>query len=311
MMTDAAPSTEPTESAQPVDAAAATAEVDPAPASEPVHTSDAEPDTEDTRTARQKILDHFEDSEGDQTVTQIMVGTGLNRNLTDSTLSRAVDAGLVERVGQGLYRRAPPRATPVLPAIPEEARRASDGRTFGEWLQWLRSWDQGDPWRGPGEAPDQDGSLVPLDVLIPWRAEKNVRVERLAQDIALLEQLLEATGGNIVKSDALADLRPIHVMLASEIPLDRIISVIKGKHDRRCFPANPPLTSWSDLFKPVAEDHARFVLARRMVARWEERLASPSAKTRNAPPVQRALSEVPATPRRKSLWALPSSPDRG
>jgi hypothetical protein len=192
----------------------------------------------------------------------------------------------------------------VLPAIPEEAQRASDGRTLGEWLQWLRSWDQGDPWCGPGEAPDQDGSLVPLDVLIQWRAEKNVRAEQLAHDLALLERLLEATGGNIVKSDALADIRPIHLMLASEIPLDRIISVIKCKHDRRCFPGNPPLTSWSDLFKPVAEDHARFVLARRMVERWQGRLVSPSAKTRNAPPVQRALSVAPATPRRKSLWAL-------
>jgi hypothetical protein len=38
-----------------------------------------------------------------------MQGTGLNRNLADSTLSRAVDAGPVERVRQGLYRLAPPQ----------------------------------------------------------------------------------------------------------------------------------------------------------------------------------------------------------
>ena len=38
-----------------------------------------------------------------------MQGTGLNRNLADSTLSRAVDAGPVERVRQGLYRLPPPK----------------------------------------------------------------------------------------------------------------------------------------------------------------------------------------------------------
>jgi hypothetical protein len=262
-----------------------------------------DPAERDTRTARQRILNYFENSEGNQTVQQIMVGCAVSRNLADSTLSRMVDAGLVERVGKGRYRRARARA-PELPSASEQSESASDGRALDEWLGWLRSWDQGNPWRGPGEAPDQDGSLVPLDVLIRWRAEKNVRAEQQAKDLALLQRLLEATGGNILKSDALADLRPVHIMLASEIPLDRIVSVIKGKHDLRCFPGNPPLSSWADLFKPVAEEHARFVVARRMVARWEERLASPSAKTRNAPPVQRALSEVPAAPRRKSLWAM-------
>jgi hypothetical protein len=101
-------------------------------------------------------------------------------------------------------------------------------------VEWLRSWDQGNPWCGPGGAPDQDGSLVPLDVLIRWKAEKNVIAQRQAKDAALLDKILTATGGNFERTAALPDLRPIHVMLASEIPLDRILTVIRGKHDRRC-----------------------------------------------------------------------------
>jgi hypothetical protein len=243
MMTDAAPSTDqPAESVQPVEAAAATAEVDTVPAVELVHTADAEPETEDTRTARQKILDHFQDTEGAQTAAQIMAGTGLNRNLTDSTLSRAVDAGLIERVGQGLYRRVPPKAKPELPSTFEQAEWA-DGRALDEWLGWLRSWDQGNPWRGPGDAPDQDGSLVALDVLIRWRAEKNVKAEQQAQDLVLLERLLDATGGNFVRSDALADLRAIKLMIASDIARrpDRLgdPDLVRGRRPHDRFPVRP------------------------------------------------------------------------
>jgi hypothetical protein len=51
-----------------------------------------------------------------------MAGTGLNPNLTDSTLSRAVDVCLVERLGQGLYRLAPPKVAPQLPPAPDQVK---------------------------------------------------------------------------------------------------------------------------------------------------------------------------------------------
>jgi hypothetical protein len=86
-------------------------EAAPAPDAEPVPGATPTPEAappepaEDgvAKTARERIIDHFADSDDpDQTVQQIMAGTGLNRNLADSTLSRAVDAGLIERVGQAL-----------------------------------------------------------------------------------------------------------------------------------------------------------------------------------------------------------------
>ena len=69
-MTDTIATEVPTEPVQPIPEAAAPSA--PAP--------DVEPDeTPDTRTAREKVLSHLEDTEGPQTVAQIMQGTGLDR----------------------------------------------------------------------------------------------------------------------------------------------------------------------------------------------------------------------------------------
>jgi hypothetical protein len=272
-----------------VEAAATTAEVDTAPAAEPVHTADVEPDTDDTRTARQKILDHFEDSEGDQTVTQIMVGTGLNRNLTDSTLSRAVDAGLVERVGQGLYRRAPPKPPRALPPEFDPGKQLLDGRSFDDWMELVERW-----WADPstwdietlGPYPFSDGNLVPMNVFVAFKHRLEKRQAQVAEDVALLERLLEATGGNIVKSDELADIRPLKLMIASDISVERIVSVTETRYAA----GGPPIVSWAELFQPVAEDHALHVLAPRLVERWKGRPTS--ADTGASPTVRRAMAKA-------------------
>jgi hypothetical protein len=50
--------------------------------------ADVDIETEDTRTARQRILDHLEDTEGPRHVTAICTGTGLDRSVVDPVLSR-------------------------------------------------------------------------------------------------------------------------------------------------------------------------------------------------------------------------------
>jgi len=102
------------------DTAAAQAPSEPVSLAPPE--ADAEPEAAPEKTARERVIDHLTDSEGDQTIAQIMQGTGLDRGLVDSTLCRAVQRGLVERVGQALYKLAPPKPKP-----PTEARTAAAG----------------------------------------------------------------------------------------------------------------------------------------------------------------------------------------
>ena len=59
---------------------------------------------------RQGVLDHLVDSEGPQTVAQIIAGLGnYSRGTIESAIKREFDAGRIERVAPGTYRLAPPR----------------------------------------------------------------------------------------------------------------------------------------------------------------------------------------------------------
>src|SRR5260370_28621863 len=115
-MSDTATGEAPAEAAPPEAAAA------PAP--------ETEPETDDTRTAREKVLDHFADSEGDQTVTQIIEGTGLSRNTAEQAIYRAVQSGQLERVAQGTYRLAPPK-----PLAPSRNSHTDEG-----WVTLIVVW---------------------------------------------------------------------------------------------------------------------------------------------------------------------------
>jgi DNA-binding IclR family transcriptional regulator len=69
---------------------------------------EAEAETDDTRTARQKVIDHLTDTEGEQTVAEIIQGTGLIRNTAEQAIFRAVQSEQIERTAPGTYRLAPP-----------------------------------------------------------------------------------------------------------------------------------------------------------------------------------------------------------
>jgi predicted transcriptional regulator len=187
----------------------------------------ADVETEDTRTARQRILDHLEDTvdHGPQHISAIMQGTGLNRNQVDSTISRMVTAGLVERAGEkgdAQYQLAPPKPVPDPVPTPAETPRA-DGISLAQLVLWLHSWANGGPWEGPGKPPDRKtgiivaggGCLVPLPAWSTFLGERDALEKQRETDGALRARLVAVAFGNVHPRARLDDMKAIRIMLAS------------------------------------------------------------------------------------------------
>jgi hypothetical protein len=62
----------------------------------------------------------------------------------------------------------------------------------------------------------------------------------------VLEQLLLAANHNVVPGEGIEDVGPVKVMLESGIKLDDVLYTLKGKVDRRAYPKNRALASWSE-----------------------------------------------------------------
>src|SRR5258708_29990092 len=97
-----------------------------------------EVETEDNRAARQKVLDHLTDSEGPQTVAEIIQGTGLIRNTAEQAIFRAVQAGQIERTAPGTYKLAAPK--PPRPPSPEPPPPSPAGHTDEAWIARIEAW---------------------------------------------------------------------------------------------------------------------------------------------------------------------------
>lgn len=97
---------------------AATEVAEPAPPA-----PEAEPD--DTRSARERVIDHLTDSEGPQSVEQILAGTGLNRNACEQAIFRAKKAEQIIWVEPAVYALAPPKPLPS----------SRNGHSNEEWLR--------------------------------------------------------------------------------------------------------------------------------------------------------------------------------
>jgi hypothetical protein len=256
----------------------------PAPETEP------EVESEDNRTAREKVLDHFADCDDpDQSVAQIIQGTGLSRNTCEQAIFRAVQSEQLQRVSQGVYRLAPPK--PPSPPKPEPPSR--NGHTNDEWIARIEAW-QANPatWNEEdGPPPNDPNHRIPLDVVGRFKdrqareakeaaaskqeaADAALRDQQEAEDFKLLDALLTACNGNYSRTAALADPRPIHVILASGVPVEDIITTIRCKVDRRSYPKNQTIGSWSEpwFLKAVAEQYARWVLVPRLVEKWRGRI---------------------------------------
>src|SRR5262249_3565033 len=94
--------------------------------------------------------------------------------------------------------------------------------------------------------------------------------KRAAADLELRDRLIAATGGNIARSSALDDVAPIKLAL-EVIPLERILSSIRCKTDRKLYPKNEPATSWRERrrLKSIAQDYCSAVIVPKLVAAWE------------------------------------------
>ena len=210
----------------------------PAPPAEP----EGEPEREDNRTARQRVLDHLTDSEGPQTVTEIIQGTGLSRNTCEQAIFRAVQSEQIERVSQGVYRLAPPKPLPP----------SRNGHSNEEWVARIEAW-QANPasWNveEDGPPPNDPNHRIPLDVVGRLKDRQKRQREKAAKqaaaDAALLDQLIAATGGNIMPGPGINDLAPIKSML-QDVPFDRVLIGLKRTVDRRIDPHAAPIASWRD-----------------------------------------------------------------
>jgi hypothetical protein len=84
-----------------------------------------------SRSVRELILEFFEGIEGDQSIAQIVVETGANRNAIDQALYRAIGDGEVIRIDRGLYKLGTPK--PKRHAI---HGRAIHGKESSEHRAW-------------------------------------------------------------------------------------------------------------------------------------------------------------------------------
>jgi hypothetical protein len=275
------------------DTAAEAAEPEP-----PQAAAAPEVESEDKRTAREKVLDHLTDSEGPQTVSEIIAGTALSRNTCEQAIFRAVQAVQIERLSQGVYRLAPPK--PLAPS--------RNGHTNDEWIALIEAW-QANPttWNveRDGPPPNDPNHRIPLDVVGRFKdrqareakereKREGAAAKQTAADRELRNQLLATCRGNFMPGPDLNDLSPIKLILET-VPLDYVLYAIRQKVDRRCFPGNPPLASWRDpkFLRAVADNYCGGVVIPSMVAAWEAAGKAPATKTHQSlPPVRHMPDDI-------------------
>jgi hypothetical protein len=274
-VTDTAAAEAPPESVPPEAAAA------PAP--------EAELETEVNKSAREKVLDHLTDSEGLQSVEQILAGTGLNRNACEQAIFRAKKAEQIIWVAPGVYALAPPKPLPS----------SRKGHSNEEWVARIEAW-QVNPasWNieEDGPLPNDPNHRIPLDVAGRFKdrqareaKEREKReaaaARRAAADAELRNQLLAACNGNFQPGPGLDDMSPVRAILEL-VPVDYILYAIRQKVDKRCFPGNPPLASWRDpkFLRAVADNYCGGVVIPNMVAAWEAAGKAPATKAHGSSP---------------------------
>jgi hypothetical protein len=129
------------------------------------------------RSARELALDHLLDSDGPQTVAEIVAGSGVDRNSVDQALHRLIGAEEIERVAKGTYRIAPPK-----PKAPERVR---GGHTDAEWIALVQAWFANPAsWNveRDGPPPNDPNHRIPQDLVDrikqQWEREAKQRTRR-------------------------------------------------------------------------------------------------------------------------------------
>jgi hypothetical protein len=232
---------------------------------------------------RRRVLEHMVDTveSGAQSVSQIIAGLGnVTRNTAESAIKRNFDAGLIERVGPGLYVLAKPKPKPSPPPPPPEQVRSDGEIDEQQWLSWIEEWKATGEWKGLGNPPDQSGHLVPVDVISKYheRVRKREQRRRDAEaaaarqaeaDRQLRDKLIAATYGNFMLGPAIDDVAPIRAAMEL-VPLDIILGGIRYKCDKKLYPPNEPARSWREerLLKTIAEHYCREIIVPSLVRGW-------------------------------------------
>jgi hypothetical protein len=120
----------------------------------------------------------------------------------------------------------------------------------------------------------------------------------------LRSKLLAACNGNFQPGPGLDDLSPIKSVLEI-VPLDRVLTTIRYKVDKRSYPANPTLVSWRDpvLLKEIAENYCRTLIVPRLIAAWTA-AGSPAPTAQSLQP----SGEMPDIDELRGLHDSPSAP---
>jgi hypothetical protein len=247
---------------------------------------------------RRAVLDALVDADEPLSVSRILaeMPPGTTRGNVESAIKRNFDAGLIERVGAGLYvlgkpkppkPAEPPRPPPVAPED-EQVWLAA----FEAWIVGPDSWDR----TTLGPRPDEPGRRIPADIVARGvdrsrkRQERRREAEaaaakRSAADAELRSKLLAACNGNFQPGPGLDDLSPIKSALEI-VPLARVLTTIRYKVDKRSYPANPTLVSWRNpvLLKEIAENYCGSEIVPRLVAAWSVAGKAPATKAQSLQP---------------------------
>jgi hypothetical protein len=281
----------------------AAAEVETAPAEAPAERT--LPNVEHLGVLRRSVLDHLVDTEGPQSVALILAAMppGTTRGSGESAIKREFDAGRIERVSPGVYKLAPPKLpeakpTPQPPPTPTE--EATWFAALDGWINDPETWDR----ERFGPRPDEPGRRIPAGVVAKGVDRNRKRLERqrdreatlarqAAADQELRTKLLHACNGNYSSSLATDDLSSIKSVLEI-VPIDRVLTTIRCKVDKRSYPANPTLLSWSDpvLLKEIAENYCRTMIVPRLVDAWSKAGTAPATKARESSPPAAPMADI-------------------
>jgi hypothetical protein len=230
---------------------------------------------------RQAIIDHLTDTEGPQTVGQILAAlpVGTSRNTAEGAIRRAHAAGEIERVGAGLYLLGKPKsAEQSKPAAPDPAPSAE-----------------------PEPQPDPEKLRLEADRVRKREQRRRdagaAAARQMEADRQLRQMLLAEVNGNFEPGPDLDDVSPIRLALVLElVPLDTVQLALK-RHDPKLTSPTVPLLSWRDpaLLKRIAELYCRFVLTPRLVEEWSKP-RRPAARPADASEAAAAGPPAPIDP---------------
>jgi hypothetical protein len=292
----------------------AAAEIDAAPPKAPEAAASAGPAAERALpfeiehavgATRQAVLDHFLDSEGDQSMAQIKAALA---NMLPGTVEAAVrrewQQGRLLRISPGTYRLAPPpkppepRKRPSTPPPPTPDEETTWFVALEAWVVDRASWDV-EKLGPPADARDH---RIPPDIATRFADRLRKREERcrdreaaLARqaeaDAALHAKLIAGCFGNVMTGPGINDLAPIKAMLADGVTLEHVLIGLKRVTDRRLDPRAPPIASWREprFLESVARSVLIGGLLPQLMATWA------AAGTAPAKVVDRAEAS-PGTP---------------